>query len=132
LASECNKVGHLDRGCTQDNTSEAADMGPEQPEARDRYPRGGVDWWTPRRGAGQLVLGAGNCSQSLLRNQSQPSVVGSAEPAQCSVDLHWTSGLSTALGCNTGEGEECSACDSRGEAALCRICGNTSQGGSSG
>lgn len=72
----------------------------------------------------EVLLGAGNCLLSLLMNRSQPSV-GSADSGRNSADLHWTQGSSRYLKCNTGEVEECNACDRLMGVVLNKLCGES-------
>jgi hypothetical protein len=89
------------------------------------------DWWTLQPEVVEEVLqGAGNCLPSLLRNRSQPSV-GSADPGRSSADLCWTMGSNRDLDCNTGGGQECSACDNLMEVVLYKICGESMMQGDS-
>lgn len=72
----------------------------------------------------EVLLGAGNCLLSLLMNRSQP-FVGSADSGRNSADSCWTLGSSRDPKCNTGEVEECNACDRLMGVVSSRICGES-------
>lgn len=104
----------------------AEDRGQQLTQAADMYPpMAEEDCLTPQlEVVEEVLLGAGNCLRSLLRNRSQPSV-GSADSGRNSADSRSTLGSSRDLRCNTGEVEECNACDRLKGVVSSKICGES-------
>lgn len=124
MGNECNSLLPQDLCCTQGSTLAVVDRGQQLTQVVGTYPpMVEEDYLIPQpEVVEEELLGAGNCLLSLLMNRSQPSV-GSADSDQNSADLRWTLGSSRDLKCNTGEVEECNACDTLMGVVSNKICG---------